>query len=427
MLGFGTAQDNLISAIAQGKKLQRVTPVQSNPKPFLTSINTTVSVNTTTYGGSTRADDELTKKKKKKEKVDRSGYGLIQIIRYLFEEMEEGNFNFAFCWMIILGCNLFILIYGGINLYTYECPDTCDLTTSEASYYYDYDCSSACESIEDDSYYYSYSYDCGLDINGSTVYCEQSHNSFWERAMIFVPVVDVCLLFLYFLCFFRLNIIKCLFFAIFFIPMSIIMFAFTTIITVFTCVVSPILIWTFVVNDSKTRNVKSAVLDNDYKDYKDINNNATHFHLIGAIAQNRDYRFLVLWAILFGCTLGVVIIYGSKIANDSIICPGCVDCYTYGCDETYDVGYSCGTDSFGSTINCIENDSAELDRYRMYIAGAYCIDYLIIVFLWLCMCRVGIAKACILAIPTCIMMLGAAVPFTVLGAIGAMFAMFVCY
>ena len=63
----------------------------------------------------------------------------------------------------------------------------------------------------------------------------------------------------------------------------------------------------------------------------------------------------------------------------------------------------------------------------MPIVLVYSIDYLVIVFLWMFMCQVGIAKACILSVPTCIMMLGAAVPFSILGGIGLMFALLVCY
>ena len=419
-----TIKGNFISSAGPQSKHQAFTVTHtSNLNGTTASIHFNTTNNTTTVTSGrlkrARAGEGATGQNKSStsDYEDRSKYGLIKIFGHIMSEMEEGNFNFAFIWMIMLGINLFVYIYGGINITSYYCPSDCEIDTYS-------DCE--CDDVSDDSYYYYGGNYCGDTSDGYSVYCQQKTDSTWQILIAITPCTDWFLLFVYFLIYFRLHICKAFFFAIFFIPMSIVMFAFTCAITVFSSVVSPIFFWILIIsNAKKVKNTNDGTIEK--KSYREIDNNATHFHLIATIAHNRDWRFLVLWAIMLGGTLYMLITNAIGLAENTYKCECTVCDDYYYCDDSWDVGSDCGTDEYGADVQCEEGSASELSGYRWAIGLTYLADYLIIVFLWICVCRAGVAKACVMAIPMCIMMLGASIPFTILGGIGAMFALLVCY
>ena len=366
---------------------------------------------------STSLDDE------KKDDEDRSSYGLMQIFMDIISEMEKGNFNFPFIWIIMFGINLFVYIYGGMNIKSYYCPSEC---IPDTSIYFDYDCE--CEDVSDDSYYYS-DLQCGETSDGTAVYCQEQYDRTWEILISITPCIDWFLLFVYFLIYYRIHICKAFFFAIFFIPMTILMFAPTVAMIGITSFLAPIFVWNIILNDlqKKKTDENTVAIEKEKKNYTEMENNMSHFHLIVAIVHNKDWRFLVLWVIMFGGTLYMVIINAIGLAENTYKCECTVCDDYYYCEESFDVGNDCGTDEYGADVQCEAGNESELRGYRLAIGLTFLADYLIIVFLWICVCRVSVSKACVLAFPVCIMMLGASVPFTILGAIFALFAMFICY
>ena len=60
------------------------------------------------------------------------------------------------------------------------------------------------------------------------------------------------------------------------------------------CIFSPLLIWKNIANNIKKR--KKRIVQ---KSYTDMKNNITHFHMLATVAENKDWRFLILWAVMF--------------------------------------------------------------------------------------------------------------------------------
>ena len=426
-------------------------------------------------------DKEQAKEKEKEEKndvamekKDLSHYGLKQILNHIAEQtLDKGDFNFVFFWVLIFITNIVILSVGGENVYTYHCSKECDIDTSETlsvSNSYNYDCGStyATECWTGDSQ------QCGFDRNENAVYCIETYSIGWEIAMISLPIIDYILAFLYIRIKFQINLIKTSIFSIFFILATTIVFAFTMVFNALFSIIGPCGVWTdfaekykkeqkekrekaekeaekekqakekekaaiIPIDDEDNGDDKSnqnyatpsgpeLIILREWKDYKDVKHNATHIQLVEAIMHNRDWRAGVLWFIMAFVTFFCVIFFGSKIDNQMYQCPDCVSgCDDYLCSYYYNVGSICGYDINSNSIECELNNASILDLYRGIIAFVYCFDYAFVVFLWLYVCRVPFTKACVMAVPCCICMLGASIPFCVIGGICALIQIFICY
>ena len=280
----------------------------------------------------------------------------------------QENFKFLLTWIVCVSLTVFLLAYVMGSLVSLQCPSSCDVSTTDWS---DYNTWDECHC---DEYWDSQGDPCGNDSNYNNLYCEEpvpdeGFNQFLYICMIAVPVGSFVSLLLYFVCVFRLNVLKAFLYALVFVPLSLISFGFSCIfIFGFGGGLFPFL-------------ASTVMFNNEHKgEYALMENKVTHWHVIFTIIGNRDVRFAYVWA---GMLFVTWFVFGFFF-------PDCIGYYTENCDST---------------------DEDEV--WRSLVASVFILDYLIVVMGFQRVCQMTWSKAFVLAIPMCVMMLGLSVPLTV--------------